>query len=329
MTKPVLVYVGHSYHRVTNSTAFLLDILRRDYQVSVIWDEAWQPSAKPLNADDINALNPEIVLFFQTLPCRREMRRLHCKRLFHVPMHDHVVGNPKYGWSKFRGSDMRSINFCRSMHNFFTSLGYESLHVQYWPAPAVPTPSSNAPLSVFFWARRREIGWRTLKALLGDARPERIVLRAAADPGEPLDMPDANEIRDYRIEVVSGWLDKPRYLELLTTCSLFMAPRVHEGIGQSFLEAMSLGLAILAPDSPTMNEYIRHGSNGYLYPVTETMPAPVDFSDLAAIRVQSLQDVAIGHQHWQRQEQEILKYLGNTSAFRPSLGWRLRAMLGY
>ena len=33
----------------------------------------------------------------------------------------------------------------------------------------------------------------------------------------------------------------------------------------AFLEAMSLGLIIIAPNNPTYNEYIISGHNGFLY----------------------------------------------------------------
>lgn len=325
MTKTTLAYVGHSYHRVTGSTQFILDLLARDYHLSVVWDDAWQSSAAPLQAERINALRPDVVLFFQSLPSAGELRKVHCKRLFLVPMHDHIVGNPRAVWSQIRGSGLRIINFCGETHAFFSGLGYESRRVQYWPPPLARSIGVSEKRRIFFWARKRNIGWPLLKALLGSERPERLVFRAAADPGETLELPNDRDSAEYRIDMITGWLDKARYLELLASCDLFMSPRLYEGIGQSFLEAMSMGLAVIAPDNPTMNEYIQRGRNGYLY--SPAMPSPLDFSGVRAIRAQALKDVAAGHLAWLSQEKEILAYLASVPKRDATLSSRLHRLL--
>lgn len=323
MSKPILVYAGHSYHQVTSSTQFLLDLLERNYQLSVIWDDGWQPSGEPLRATQINALNPAIVLFFQTLPAPEELRRIKCRRLFLVPMHDYVVGNPRKIWLRARSFGLRALNFCRATHAIFAGLGYESRCVQYWPRPQVETAPARDEFRMLFWARTHEIGWPLLKSLLGTARPERIIIRVAADPGHELEMPSNDEIAEYNIDIVHGWLEKSKYLKLLTSCNVFVAPRRYEGIGQSFLEAMSYGLAVIAPDSPTMNEYIQHGRNGYLYNIAA--PMPLDFARLQALCKQAVMDVKHGHQAWRTQEEEILGYLASSQGMGTRIaGWLRR-----
>jgi hypothetical protein len=323
--KPALAYIDHSYHRKTSSNDFLLEVLRQHYEVSVVWDESWQPCGPSLDAATINALQPDVVLFFQTLLKAKELRKIQCEHVFHVPMHDHVVGNPKYGWKKFSASGIRSINFCQATHRFFTTLGYDSTVVQYWPEPQLSGIAKVNGLRLFFWPRRREIGWSVVKALLGETRPEQIILRTSPDPGESPDMPSEDEIRDYKIKVVTGWLEKTDYIQLLSSCSVFVAPRLYEGIGLAFLEAMSLGLAVIAPDHPTMNEYIRDGVNGYLY--STAAPKPVNFADLTAVRERSLQSVIEGHAAWHEHESTILSYLASAPDKPASLGWRLKRLL--
>lgn len=161
-------------------------------------------------------------------------------------------------------SGLRLLSFCREAHDYCTAAGLESLNVQYWPQPGPVMAFADEPLRLFFWMRRGMPGWPTLKALLGDTRPEAIVLRTVADPGETLALPSEAERAEYRIEQVPDWLEKADYLRLLGRCNAFMAPRLLEGIGLSFLDAMALGQAVIAPDQATMNEYVRHGINGYL-----------------------------------------------------------------
>ena len=320
--RPTLLYIGHSYHRQTSSTAFFLDLLRRDHEVTVHWDESWLPGHERVSAAQINALNPDVVVFFQLVPTRHELRRIRCQRLFLVPMHDYVVAAPPRRWKRIQPSGLRVVSFCRATHSLFTALGFESLPVQYWPPNIMTSPRDTGQgLRVMFWMRRQEISWQVLKQVLGPLRPEQIILRVAADPGGSVELPDDDDLREYRVQVVTGWQDKDQYLRLLESCNLFMAPRLHEGIGQSFLEAMAMGLAVVAPDSPTMNEYITHGRNGYLYDFAA--PRPIDFASLPAVRECALRDVAAGHQRWLKDAPGILELIAGEAPRRPGLRWRL------
>ena len=47
--------------------------------------------------------------------------------------------------------------------------------------------------------------------------------------------------------------------------NVYFAPRLEEGIGQTFLEAIRWGRCVVAADNRTINEYIIHGVNGLLY----------------------------------------------------------------
>ncbi len=324
MTKPVLAYIGHSYHQKTASNAFFLDLLQQRYAVSTVLDTSWQATGQPVSAEKINSLRAEIVVFYQTLPARKLLRQIACKRIFYVPMHDYVLGHPGYPWHKLRSSGIRVISFCNAMHRFFTHLGNESIFMQYWPSPIAPPPEGHG-LNIFFWPRRHEIGWQVLKALLGKTRPERIVLRTAFDPDETADMPSAVDICDYRITIVDGWLNKEQYLDLLKSCNVFMAPRPLEGIGLSFLEAMAHGLAVIAPNQPTMNEYIQHNHNGYLYDLST--PSPLSFSNIGNIRQQALLDVTAGYHAWQARQHEILDFMASPARRKASLMWRIRRWL--
>lgn len=321
MAKPRLTYVGHSYHARTGSTLFLQDLLASSFEVTTIWDESWKPDAPPLAAAAINATRPDYVVFFQRLPRRAEYVRIQCPNITWLPMHDSLA----YGshWRGWRGSRMKALCFCARDRAYFSSLGFEALHVQYAPAPLTRVPAG-AALAVFFWLRHEAIGWDELKRLLGPQRPARIVLRIAPDPGHTPRLPSDEDRRAYSIDVQHGWMDAERYRQLLSTCSVFMAPRPAEGIGQALLEARAMGLAAVAPDAPTMNEYLRHGDTGYLY--DPGAPAPLDFSDLAGVRRRSVDDLALAHERWLASRAELLTFVCQPAQL-PPLSWRLRARL--
>ena len=57
-----------------------------------------------------------------------------------------------------------------------------------------------------------------------------------------------------------------QYLEHLSKCNIFIVPRLYEGIGLTFLEAMASGMVVLSSNFPTMNEYIQNNINGIFLP---------------------------------------------------------------
>jgi glycosyltransferase involved in cell wall biosynthesis len=63
-----------------------------------------------------------------------------------------------------------------------------------------------------------------------------------------------------------GPLPRQDYLGLFNQANIFIAPRLSEGVGLTFIEALARGCAVFAYNAPTMNEYISSGMNGYLLP---------------------------------------------------------------
>ena len=69
-----------------------------------------------------------------------------------------------------------------------------------------------------------------------------------------------------------------------------------EGIGHSVLEAMALGMCVVAPNASTMNEYVTNGLTGLLWDVER--PRPIDFSDIASMGALARKRVEEGHNEW-------------------------------
>lgn len=322
-SRPRLTYVGHSYHERTGSTRFLQDLLASQFEVTTIWDESWKPGATPLTAATINATRPEHVVLFQQLPSRAQYAQLRCDNVVWIPMHDGLTYGPH--WQRWLPSGMKVLCFCAADYRYFSGLGYPSLRVQYCPPPQASADAVPRRESVFFWLRRNEICWPTLKRLLGSWRPDRIVLRVAADPGHAPELPSADDRAAYRIELHGEWMEASRYRQLLAGCTLFMAPRPREGIGQGLLDARALGLVGIAPNAPTMNEYLRDGENGLLYELAA--PAPLNFAGLPQLRAQSLADLATGHSAWQSAAPAVLDFVRRPQERRAPWWWRARSRL--
>lgn len=324
--KPKLLLVGHSYHAKTGSSRFLLPLLEQRFELRQLLDDSWRPGAAPLDADRINAERAERILFWQQLPDRRQLRRLHCRNLSWAPMHDGVDYRSS-GWAKLAASGLKLLNFSAVTQRYFSPLGFDCLPLRYYPAlPAgEPAEFTDAGLTVFFWVRREALAWPQLKALLGAQRPRRIALRYAPDPNESPALPSAEEIAEYRIELIRDWLSAEAYAELLAGCNVFVAPRLSEGIGMATLEAMARGMAIVAADAPTMNEYLVHGESGYLF--DPDRPRPLDLRRAAALGQQARKQVQEGHQRWLRDIPAMLDFIDQPGRHAATLAWRARALL--
>ncbi|MES2712867.1 MAG: glycosyltransferase, partial [Pseudomonadota bacterium] len=160
-----------------------------------------------------------------------------------------------------------------------------------------------APVSagdgIFCWPRRDEFGWPMLKRLLPVGSSGRLHLHDHADPGAPPPaMPDAGDIAAHNITLSRWFEDRAALDTLLAGFRTYVAPRLHEGIGMAFLEAMARGQCVVAADRPTMSEYIIHGVNGLLF--DPDRPTPLDLSAAVRLGDRARGLVALGHARWQR-----------------------------
>jgi len=58
-------------------------------------------------------------------------------------------------------------------------------------------------------------------------------------------------------------------------------------------------MCVVAPDRPTMNEYVRHGENGLLYDPDH--PQALDFSNARALGLAARRSIEHGFVRWQAQ----------------------------
>ena len=77
----------------------------------------------------------------------------------------------------------------------------------------------------------------------------------------------------------------------------------------SFLEAMSMGKIVIANNDATMNEYIQHGVNGYLFDYKN--PKPLIFDNLDKIQDNAYKTVEQGYQQFQINKNDIIKIINN------------------
>jgi len=299
-----ICYIGHEYHRKTASTNFMANLLEARatsfHRIDTLPDPA---TLAAFDLDALGAAQYDLICVFQIeMLAKAIAERGLAKRLVFVPMYDgaRMLGDDY--WTAFAGrDDVRVINFSPTLHHRVASLGVNSFFFRYYPKPAAQTVWDRVrkprPPKAFFWQRTDRPSWQTVKTLVSGMPDLPFHLHLAGDPSLRAKL-DVKAEQAKRPLTVSTWFENPaEYRDIVEDCDIYVAPREYEGIGMSFLEAMAAGKCVIAPDNPTMNEYITHGVNGLLYDVDK--PRPLDLSGHAAIGRRAQRSVVHGYREWQ------------------------------
>jgi glycosyltransferase involved in cell wall biosynthesis len=303
-----IALVDHSFHRRTNSTSFLIEILKKHFHVDVIWDNAWQEGPHTDLKYLKNKGYKKIILFQQIYYGKKELREIDGVNLIIIPMYDCCSSCSYRFWQKFRY--VKVINFSRALHLKLKKYRFMSKYFQYFPntSNSVLSPLTGDSLSGFFWQRTDRITWKHIKVLIKETRFKRFYIHTAVDPpGYSLILPSEKEKNKYNITLTNWFPKRKDYLKTLAKTDVYFAPRSHEGIGMSFLEAMAMGKCVVAPNNPTMNEYIVHGKTGLLY--DPNRPKPLDFSDVKRIGMNARDYMENGYKEWLEAEAELIDFI--------------------
>lgn len=296
-----LLYIGHFYHLKTGSTKFLIEILQTKYKITVL----------PINPSmseeaffaPVQGQHFDVVVCFQLLPCRAVLdKHVSYQHGVFFPMYDGAPDRKNPLWLQY--SDFQIINFSRTLHMELVNMGLSSHYIQYFPPPT-PHYGEGDTHSAFFWQRIAQPNIATVQKLLARMDIRHIHVHCDMDNGEKNVISLPNSL--YNIST-STWFSDKKYLQkLIEKSAIYIAPRNFEGIGMSFLEAMSMGRCVIAPNNPTMNEYISNNETGILYDPQKIYP-------LTAIDIRNIQENAYtfikkGYADWEKNKMHILDWL--------------------
>jgi hypothetical protein len=251
-------FVGVESHFVyTKSSAFFIEVLRERLGKVHVFPSDWRWIHLPLKK------RWDLIVFWQHFPEPWEIEALGAGSIVLVPMLDNCPREKDF-WARYVGC--RVLCFSRALAELLQGFGLMVFTVQYFPpVPAAGVDWEGPGLKAFFWPRKQEVSWSQVKPLLAGNRLTGVHLHITKNVSEVHLGITEEEERAFAIST-SSWFDSAEdYLKLLRQHQVFIASRREEGIGLSFLEALGLGMAVIAPDNPTMNEYICSGFNGYLY----------------------------------------------------------------
>lgn len=298
--KDRILYLGSSWHaNRTGSTVFLVDFLREVYEVDLALDKDLG------NADNgyWGSIDTgyKAVIFFQDLPPKESLRRIKNRNIVFFPMYD--TCSDDYNWWVDH-QNIKIVNFCRKAHKLLEDWGLNSIYTQYFPEPQRFSPGEAKDL--LFWQRREQINIGTLKSLFprGDVK---IHIHKAMDPNHVFLQPTPEDESRYSISYSEWFEDRTQLKELIERNGIYVAPRMAEGIGMSFLDAMAMGKAVVAVDRPTMNEYIVDNVTGYLYDLM--IPVPVDLGNIKEVQKNTHEYMSKGYARWKVDKNRIIDFI--------------------
>ncbi|WP_375724902.1 glycosyltransferase [Arcobacter sp. KX21116] len=311
-----IAIIGHEFHKKTLSTKFFCDMLTKYYDITFFWTHTREYKADITNFRINDITNLHAIILFQIFPDIQELELFNNKNVILIPMFDNDLKIDYSKWSKYH--NYKFINFSKTLFEKLDFLDFKkNLYVQYMPSldsikPKILNKENNKP-KIFFWQRSKEINWILIKKLIDFTQIESIHMHRISPIEEKDDWfekPSENDIINYNISF-SHWFDsKEDFFNKVNEFDIFIAPRLFEGIGLAFLEAMSLGKCIVAPNFPTMNEYIKDKQNGFLYDFTN--PKRVDLNNWKEISHNAKYTASLIKDKWIKSENKIIEFIDLT-----------------
>jgi hypothetical protein len=301
-----LLWVDHSFHKMTKSTNFLKDILEKKFNVSIFWDDYWK-GGEPLPVQEINKY--DYVFFFQTLLPFFKLKQIKAKIIW-VPMFDGDSLSGMY-WYCLSSIPIKIISFSEYLHEKCLKYNIDSLPLKYYLPPAFNNDIPKTGRHYFFWYRG-SLKFSDIKTLIDPQKVDSFVYRSAPDPYFKEEVISEEDIQKYKMQIIRdvNFNSQEKYLELLKKSNIYIAPRKIEGIGLSFLEAMAIGMVVVAYNNGTMNEYIKHDFNGYLF---DSKTYQINFNDIETVLNNSKSMVQKGWIKWVKDKNIINDFIINNN----------------
>ncbi len=302
--KKSLLFIGHTYHLKTKSSDFIQQILSKKYDLTHFYFDPQQDDASVYK--ELTGKVFDVIVLWQIMPSINTLKKyIRFDKGVFFPMYDYYISQGGIFsplWAEY--TQIQTICFSKKIYNDLINVGFSAQYIQYFPKP-LPTKNMGQSDSVFFWQRTNEINIQTVETILKNTHLNHIHFHKALDPGHQF--VQSSHRLQQKITYSSWYNKKEDMLVDVQKSALYIAPRIYEGIGMSFLEAMALGRCVIAHNDATMNEYIEHGKTGFLYDVKE--PRPLDIHHIRQIQKNTLKYIRDGYKQWEKEKKNILVWM--------------------
>ena len=296
-----LLFVGHSYHNKTKSSQFIQELFQKSYEIEKFDFNPYSDSLQKFQ--QLDGKSYDVVVLWQIMPSVKMLKKyLTYDRIVYFPMYDGCVDVNDELWLEY--ADVNIINFSKTLHAQLFKRGFSSYYIQYFPKP-LPVNNFGDENSVFLWQRVKYINANTVLDVLGLDNIKKLYLHNAPDPEQIFIEPPA--LLEDKTEITTWFDTKEDLINQIQKAAIYFAPRYLEGIGMSFLEAMAMGRCVIAPNNPTMNEYITNGETGYLYEIGDTKK--ITLADIKKIQDNTIKYIEKGYKNWEENKYSILDWV--------------------
>lgn len=322
MTKPDIVVFSMQWHHMY-SDAFTELIVNPLRPYANVKHSVWSPTAlsEKINAHAVILCIPKpdpVWIIRQTA------------RIFWTPMWDNIFYWTQFHWNTLPRS-LRILAFSDPVEARAKTAGLTTLPLRFYRNPDdFPEASWNERV-LLHWNRQGMATPEFLHQLCQTLNVDRLLFRSQPDLSVPpkAAYPLPARLGRTRVESIANRGAAEDYRHLLRQANILLAPRFLEGVGLSFLEALASGCAVLAPNAPTMNEYITHGEDGFLFrPVHVRSHLPLERKTRRLLEQWShgrisrpLPQLSL-EQDWQALEQAPLSGLGRAARERQRAGFK-------
>jgi glycosyltransferase involved in cell wall biosynthesis len=251
---------------IQSSPAFndaIINILQNHFAVNLIEYEGPDQRLDSFNKNIISifcmVLPPQIILTDEKV------------KIIWIPMLDWVWNNSQLWWNCLP-KHIKIIAFSTIIKHKCIVAGINYIHLQYYKNPNYFEPAhwKNGNI-LFYWNRTNLINFDMLKLICSTLEVKEFLIREQMGSNikhHVSSVPD--RIGNTVITKLPAFMPKQDFIKITQKSNIFLAPRSIEGIGMTFIEGIARGCAVFAYDAPTMNEYIIHKSNGYLWNVRDS-----------------------------------------------------------
>ncbi|MEJ5364733.1 MAG: glycosyltransferase family 4 protein [Desulfosoma sp.] len=132
-----------------------------------------------------------------------------------------------------------------------------------WIYPKAPPFRLVMVARLTFTDKRQDLLIQAL-SLLGDANVELHLVGDGPNRHRLVDLAEELKVRDRTF--FHGFIDQEKVQDILLNSHLFCISTNNEGLCKSVIEAMSIGLPVVASDVGSLNTFIQDGKNGFLTP---------------------------------------------------------------
>lgn len=219
-----------------------------------------------LEQQEISQLNKSVPIIFAQLPPPKEILEKQDYQIIWIPMWDHAKMYSDDWWNSLP-KNMKIIAFSDAIWLKAKKAGLKTIRLKYFKNPEVFEKCNwNNGRIALYWNRTGMISPKLIIKITEILELKQLLFLSCIDPRIPteahFELP--KRIRKTDVITFDKLMAQSQYLQLLSYANIFVSPRVSEGVGMTFLEAMATGCAVLAYDAPSMNEYISSGLNGFL-----------------------------------------------------------------